>query len=90
MRKNLGNFALGLGLVCATFVASEAGARRYTGTEVQNLRATINAHSAVLVQTQKNISTIVNKLDGDSGVNLTNYASSISAITTADETLSGN
>ncbi len=90
MRKHLGNFALGLGLVCATFVASEAGARRYTGTEVKNLRDTINAQSAVLVQTQANISALTHLLDADSGVNTSTYSTQIALITTASETLTGN
>lgn len=74
-------------LVIATFGVSQATVRKYSGAEVQNLIDTVNAHSAVMVQTQANISTICHKLDSDAGVTDTTYFSAISPITTAANTL---
>jgi hypothetical protein len=88
--RNLRNWFVAVVMVFAAFAASEAASRRYTGVEVQNLRDTLNAQSAVMVQMEAKMSILTHKLDADGGVTDTTYSSLVAPITTVANTVTGN
>lgn len=80
-------FFIAILMVLFSWSLSMATVRKYSGTEVQNLIDTINALSAVAAQNETNMTTLLRKLDDDGGVTDTNYEASVSASTSAANTL---
>lgn len=77
-------FMLGVMLVLAVWVVSEATTRRYTGVEVQNLVDTVNQHQTMIDQINGDLGYFAGKLNSDSGVSYTNFAPTTSSTTVAD------